>query len=132
MELLGFATSGVAQAQWNQALEAGRETVRPNSDQGKVTIPAEWRDESLLKLEWEKAGFKDVTTESVEMEMKFASYEKQIDILAGMPHVRGLLEDLNAGEKQQWKGAVIAKMREYAPQEPGVLMGSVLVTVGRK
>ena len=59
--------------------------IRP--DKQMPTMPENWSDVALLKAELEKAGFKDVETQEVDVDMRYEKTEEFVDfMMQKMPH----------------------------------------------
>lgn len=96
-------------------------------------LPEAWTSAPAMKGELEKAGFREVTSEDVEVEMTFDRYEAFVDMMTTtMPVMVNLLKDFTEEEVERLRGLMLAKTKEMAPSEPGVLHGTALVAVGRK
>ncbi|EME49527.1 hypothetical protein DOTSEDRAFT_68335 [Dothistroma septosporum NZE10] len=122
--------SSWAGSQWMDLMKLAS-TIR--SDKVVPELPKEWSSATAMKVEVEKAGFKDVTAEEVEVEMSFDRYEPLIDLLTTkMPHMINLLKEFSADEMQRLRGLMLARMKETVRSEPGVLHGTALIAVGKK
>lgn len=96
-------------------------------------IPDQWASVPALEHEFERAGFKDVRAEEVEVELEFESYEAICEVmLCRMPAMVQLTKDFSGQEKEKLKEVVMQDLKRVAPEEPGRLKGTALVAVGRK
>jgi SAM-dependent methyltransferase len=105
--------------------------IRP--DKKNPSIPDEWTSAENMKVELEKAGFKDVESVRVPTSMSFESREAMVSLcLDKMPIMRALTADLTEDEMARLRKLMDKEMKKMTPDEPGVLEGVALVAVGRK
>lgn len=105
--------------------------IRP--DKTLPELPKEWTSAPAMKVELEKAGFRDVNSEDVQVEMSFDRYEPFLDLLTTkMPMMINLVKDFSQGEMERLRQLMLEKTKEMAPSEPGILYGAALVATGRK
>ncbi|KAK5117597.1 hypothetical protein LTR62_005019 [Meristemomyces frigidus] len=105
--------------------------IRP--DKIMPTMPEAWTSTTGLKGEMEKAGFRDVETHEVEVEMEYKTYRGLADFMVGkLPHMIALTKDMSAEQVEKYKEIWIEDMKKMCGSEPGSLSGVALVGVGRK
>lgn len=105
--------------------------VRP--DMQMPFVPTEWASVPALKAEFEKAGFRDVEAEEVEVEMTFDKYDAVIDVLLlKMPIMVSLTKDFSDDERAMLRQLVLEDIKRASPTEPGSMRGTALVAIGRK
>lgn len=105
--------------------------VRPDAKMPE--IPKNWRDTEPVKQELEKAGFRNVDSQEVHVEMTVDSLEVFIDfILTKMPHMVMLVKDFSADEKARLRKLMLDEGRKLCPQDPATFTGTALVAVGSK
>ena len=116
--------------QWMGLMELAK-TVRP--DMEMFSIPKAWTEKDGVRGELEKAGFKDVDCQQVDVEMKFDSHDGFLEfLLTKMPHMNMMLESFSEEDRVRLRSEMMKKLKEMSPQEPGRLKGTTLVAVGRK
>ncbi|KAK5131873.1 hypothetical protein LTR08_000540 [Meristemomyces frigidus] len=97
------------------------------------SLPEGWTSTEGVEGELRTAGFRDVESGGVAVEMKFATREALVEmLLTKMPHMLALTKGLSEEEMAGLKRAMLAQAKEYCADEPGKLKGVALVAVGRK
>lgn len=105
--------------------------VRPEAQM--PSVPEEWASVPALGVEFEKAGFRDVHAEEVDVEMTFDTYNAIIDVmLLKMPIMINLTKDFSEGEMVRLRQLVLEHIQRASPREPGSMHGTALVVIGRK
>lgn len=105
------------------------EKVRPGIQ--TPSIPLEWASVPALQAELEKAGFREVKAEEVEVTMTFDTYDALTDVLLlKMPAVANLIKDFSGDERARLRELVLEDLQRMSPTEPGSLQGVALVVVG--
>ncbi|KAK4507858.1 hypothetical protein PRZ48_001593 [Zasmidium cellare] len=131
-----LATDGVLGcSSWkgSQWLEIMRlvEVIKP--ERKMMEIPKAWMEKEGIKGELEKAGFTDVESREVEVEMTIEEYEPFLDLMTSkMPHMIAITKDYSEEEMKRLRDMMLAKLKEYSPTLPGKLYGTSLVAFGRK
>jgi ubiquinone/menaquinone biosynthesis C-methylase UbiE len=117
-------------SQWMDLMQLASQ-VRPQSKM--PMLPEAWASISSVQAQLEHAGFQDVESHEVPVQMTFASYDALADLLlTKIPHMIALLKDFSAEEKAELRRIVISSAQEMAPSEPHVLDGVAIVALGRK
>lgn len=116
----------------NQWMDAMGEMTVVRPDIKLPSIPKEWGSAEAVKGELEKAGFTDVRSERVDVEMGYETHEKLVGTLTRMPHTLAMMKGMSEEETSSAKEAILRKCRKFNPNEPGTLKGVAIVAVGRK
>ncbi|TKA31776.1 hypothetical protein B0A50_01854 [Salinomyces thailandicus] len=125
-----LALSSWEDSQWMQLTSA---IVKVRPDKKLPQIPAEWRSDSAVKAEMQKAGFRDCESHRVRVQMKFETHEGFVDFaLTKMPHITHMTSDMSAEELASFRALMVEEMKGMCPDAPGSLEGMSLVGVGRK
>lgn len=105
--------------------------VRPDKQLPK--LPEEWSSTAAVASELKKAGFRDVETYRVPVQMRFESQESIVEFfLATMPHIIAICKDMSEDEITKLKEVMVTGARKMCSDAPGQLHGMALVGVGRK
>lgn len=122
--------SSWAGSQWLDLMNLLKQ-VRP--DKTMPEIPAAWQAVGPLKAEMESAGFWEVEVCEVETKMDFERLETFVDFLSNkMPHMQMLTKDMTEEEMGRYRKLMIEEGRKMCSSDPGTLVGTALVAVGRK
>ncbi|KAK3675468.1 hypothetical protein LTR78_004551 [Recurvomyces mirabilis] len=125
-----LALSAWKSSQWLDLMNLLTE-VRP--DKILPTLPEAWTSTGGIEGEMRKAGFKDIETYEVVVDMPYQSYDSFADfMITKMPHIIALSKDMSKEEMAKYKDLFIEKMKGMCATEPGVLHGMSLVALGRK
>lgn len=107
--------------------------VEDYPDKTLPTIPDGWQSPEGVKKELEKAGFKDVVSEPVEVAWKFEGLAQTIDfMLERFPFVTDQLKTLSEEQRKILKQKMLARGQTLCPYEPGALTGVSIAAAGRK
>ncbi|KAF2172483.1 hypothetical protein M409DRAFT_50175 [Zasmidium cellare ATCC 36951] len=126
-----LALSSWKGSQWLDVMSLVEE-IRPET-KAMEGIPKVWMETDGVKGELEKAGFRDVESAEVGVEMTLEEYGPFLDLLTTkMPHMIALTKDYSEEERQRLRNIMLAKVKEFAPTLPGTLHGTSIVAFGRK
>lgn len=104
---------------------------RPNVE--IFDFPVEWKSTEGLKGEMEKAGFRDVEAQYVEVELTFDTRENLVDMMMNkMPHIITMISDFSPEERQALQQRMMEHVNKMTTEEPGSLSGMASVAFGRK
>ncbi|SMR44824.1 unnamed protein product [Zymoseptoria tritici ST99CH_3D1] len=117
-------------SQWMDTMKIPAK-VRP--DLQHPSVPTEWASAPALKAELEKAGFRDVQAQEVEVTMEFDTYDALLELcFEVMPHMAAVMKGISEEERTKVLSLAREMVESYSPTEPGKLTGIALVAGGRK
>ena len=106
-------------------------TIRP--DITMPAVPDEWSNVDKIKVELEKAGFREVESVQVTTHMSLDKRAPFIDFICEkMPHMVGLMKDFSKDDVYRLKAEMDKELQKMCPDEPATLEGVALVAVGTK
>ncbi|KAB5540554.1 hypothetical protein GE09DRAFT_1137688 [Coniochaeta sp. 2T2.1] len=95
--------------------------------------PAEWHTQESNTKVMEDAGFKDIKTKEVDIDMWYNSYEGVVDYLLDMmPFMPMLLAGMTEEEMAKFRDHMIAQLMSESPTLPGKFAGKAMLVTGRK
>lgn len=105
--------------------------VRP--DKQLPEIPAAWQSQAGVRREMAQAGFRDVETVAVGVDLPFRDHRSMCEFfLTKLPHMIAMTKDMSSEEVEKVLQLMVQSMKEMAPAAPGKLHGDAIVGVGRK
>lgn len=103
------------------------------SDKQLPEIPAEWRSQTGVRREMELAGFRDVVTLGVGVDLPFQDHRSLCEFfLMKLPLMIAMTKDMSSEEVENVLQLMVHTMEEMAPEAPGKLHGDTIVGIGRK
>nr|OQO21681.1 hypothetical protein B0A51_10555 [Rachicladosporium sp. CCFEE 5018] len=117
-------------SQWLDAMNVFGE-FKPDVTMPKM--PEAWASVEGVRRELEVAGFEDVRSEEVTVEMPF----EDVGVLTKMllyeiPMMKVLTNNLSEAEKEELEQMIAASVKKSSAEHPGKLLGVALVGLGRK
>ncbi|KAK6079475.1 nucleoside-diphosphate-sugar epimerase [Seiridium cupressi] len=107
-----------------QWLKVQRPLHKLRPDVKALCLPEGWDTESALKKELEKAGFRDVETHLVPVEVAYQTYDVLAEVLTTrVPHIVARTSDFTDEERETLKKMIVEETRALCPTEPGALKG---------
>jgi SAM-dependent methyltransferase len=105
--------------------------VRP--DKVAPYPPAQWHTAASNTKVLEEAGFKDIRTAEVNLDLWYNSHEQMVDyVLDMMPFMSMLLEGMTEEEIAKYRQLMIDQLREESPSLPGKMAGKAVIATAKK
>ncbi|GAB7365864.1 hypothetical protein MBLNU230_g7194t1 [Neophaeotheca triangularis] len=124
------AASSWQGSQWLEIMSAF-EHVRPDLEPFPE-LPQEWTTEAGVKGEFKKAGFREVVTELVKVELAVESHDSFVEFMKLNPLVKPKLEQMGPAEVEEVSVIMLRKLKEMCPEAPAKLNGWAVVAAGKK
>ncbi|KAK3709686.1 hypothetical protein LTR37_010713 [Vermiconidia calcicola] len=125
-----LACSSWKESQWLDLMMMLKD-IRP--DKEMPSMPKEWTSVENIKIELERAGYRDVESHEVATTLSYEERDTFVDFMfSKMPHMVAMMGDVTAEEKVKLLEHVSNEAKKMCPDEPGKLKGTALVAVGRK
>ncbi|KAK4545679.1 hypothetical protein LTR36_002633 [Oleoguttula mirabilis] len=117
-------------SQWMELLKL---VAKVWPDKQLPTLPEEWSSTTAVEGELKKAGFRDVESYRVPVEMSFESQESIVEFLVTkLPHVVAMSKDKSEEDVARLKRVMVDEAKKMCPAAPGKLDGVAIVGIGRK
>ncbi|KAI0203496.1 S-adenosyl-L-methionine-dependent methyltransferase [Astrocystis sublimbata] len=116
-----------------QWLKVQRPLNKLRPDVKAPSLPEGWDTAASLQKQLEKAGFRDVETHEVPVEVAYQTYDVLVQVLTTrVPHIVARTSDFTDAERATLKEMMIGETKALCSTEPGALKGFAIVGLGRK